>query len=945
MEYEAFSRDLGRLEFLKHGELLYEMPVGVAIIKGKNELEIEAVNHEFLRREGYMREELTGSGIPYADYIYGEDAGIFEDKIEQCREKHSTGTMELRMRAKDGSVHREMVRCRLYCYRDAVPYYILTSWDVEEYKSREEEQSRREEQKLSSQMNEETRLDPQTKLLNKVAAGEEVSRVITENPGGVHVLFLIDIDDFKLINDTFGHIVGDTVISDISQIICGRFGESDVVARVGGDEFLVFMRNTSVEEAERQAKRLGKESAKSLIGDDGVVNVTLSIGLSVYGVNGLDYESLFAMADRAMYRTKGNGKNSYSLAGKEIGTEGRRYGKAREREVSAARMADKEFLNFAFSLLSHARDISGSLNVLIEQIGKRYGLDMVSVFEDVEERGEMLLMNYWNRHGFPCERQILPRLGESFITARPGEFVAISREEFAREGEEAGRLWRENSTIQNLAVIKFEFSGKRIGGLYLGVGEREDFTPVEKDTFCELSRVVSVFISLRNKLSDDQREIRKLRNQDALTGLYNMEAFRRKVEEYIRKRRRWQEQEHSEVYALVYVDINNFSYVNENFGQQIGDSILKEFARMLIREEYVIEACRMYSDYFIELVQGRDESEIYRKVQEKNSDFEKLQKIRYPASDMRLSAGICFIRGEDENFDTILEGANLARKAAKEQRGNGVAIYEEEMRARREDSFWITGRFYGALQKGELELFLQPKFLLRERTIYGAEALARWRTKSGEVISPLRFIPPLENMGYIVDLDFYMLEQLLRAMRRWRESGRELFAVSTNFSRKHFENGGEKFLERLLQLMQRYRIEPRYIELEVTESAVAENVDGLVRCLEKLKGMGFRIAIDDFGTGYSSLSMLMEIPADVIKIDKSFTDRISLEDQREFVVRMGQLVCVAKESVVFEGIEEEAQCRFLAERGFRCGQGYLFDRPLPLGEFERKYITKEKRFL
>ena len=286
-----------------------------------------------------------------------------------------------------------------------------------------------------------------------------------------------------------------------------------MVARVGGDEFLVFMRNTSVEEAERQAKRLGKESAKSLIGDDGVVNVTLSIGLSVYGVNGLDYESLFAMADRAMYRTKGNGKNSYSLAGKEIGTEGRRYGKAREREVSAARMADKEFLNFAFSLLSHARDISGSLNVLIEQIGKRYGLDMVSVFEDVEERGEMLLMNYWNRHGFPCERQILPRLGESFITARPGEFVAISREEFAREGEEAGRLWRENSTIQNLAVIKFEFSGKRIGGLYLGVGEREDFTPVEKDTFCELSRVVSVFISLRNKLSDDQREIRKLRTR------------------------------------------------------------------------------------------------------------------------------------------------------------------------------------------------------------------------------------------------------------------------------------------------------------------------------------------------------------------------------------------------------------------------------------------------
>lgn len=119
-----------------------------------------------------------------------------------------------------------------------------------------------------------------------------------------------------------------------------------------------------------------------------------------------------------------------------------------------------------------------------------------------------------------------------------------------------------------------------------------------------------------------------------------------------------------------------------------------------------------------------------------------------------------------------------------------------DMRKKRDEGIRITGRFYAALQRGEFEVYLQPKFLLREERVYGAEALARWRLESGEILSPARFIPALENIGYIVDLDFYILEQLLRAMRRWRDSGRELFTISTNFSRRNFENGGDDFIER-----------------------------------------------------------------------------------------------------------------------------------------------------
>lgn len=1058
MEQSMEGADLG-----KKNDLIYELPVGAAVARGGHELYLEIANREFLKATGYFADDIMERKRPFVDYIYEADVGIFEDAIEKCRENREIQSLELRVRTKDGGVCWEMLQCRLYCYRDAVPYYILISWDIHTRKGLEEELRLMDEQyrmleevtdefpfdfdvvkkrfrvpqkyrvngkvdsdrkymsfeemladvyeedraecaqaillaskekrtgtidyrmnlasegektdyswyrtvyrsivgddgqiiriigrsydvskdrKIQEQLLEEMRLDPMTRVLNKVAAGEEVDRILTQEPQGTHVLLLIDIDDFKQINDTFGHTVGDTVISDVADVIRQQFGENDLVARMGGDEFLAFMRNTTRAEAERKAEQLCGESAKRLIGDDAIVNVTLSIGLAVSGEDGDDYETLFTMADRAMYDTKRDGKNGFAFARKDsyADGDGRRRQKNAEVEQNAGREVDKEFLNFAFSLLSHARDINGSLNVLIEQIGKKYGLDFVAVFEGREEGTEMVLMNSWNRSGRIYEHHLFQQGVCIPEEVQMGQFVSVSEDVLAGDGRQFGELWRgSDEGTRHLGGVKFEFSGNRMGWMCVGVRrEGEGFHSDEASTFCELGRVVGVFVSLRSKLSDDQREIQHLQNQDMLTGLYNLEAFRERTK---RRMKRGELAENKEdgtrrVYALVHLDVNNFSYVNENFGQQVGDSILRELAKLIDSQEHVVEACRMYSDYFVELVCGSSEKEIYNKVLEENAAFEEQQKIRYPASMMRLSAGICFVRDHKESFDTIIEGANLARKQAKEQK-IGAVVYRESMRRNRDNEIHITGRFYGALQKGELELFLQPKFLLEERRIYGAEALARWRLESGEVISPGDFIPPLENVGYVVDLDFYILEQLLRVMRRWKESGRKLFTISTNFSRRNFENGGEEFIKRLEETMQRYQIERRYIEIEVTESVVVENLDCLKECLGKLEKLGYRIAIDDFGTGYSSLSVLLEIPANAVKIDKSFTDRINLVEQREFVSRMGQFILTAKDEVIFEGIEEEAQRQFLIGCGFRYGQGYYFDRPLSLEEFERKYI-------
>jgi diguanylate cyclase (GGDEF)-like protein/PAS domain S-box-containing protein len=927
--------------------------------------EYDVVQHQFFIPFKYHRNrKRLIQSREYLDYselqafIHPEDQEKYVSVIMEASQKEITGTFDFRLNT---AIGKEMPNYSWYrtIYRSImnsegkVVKLIGRSYDISLA------------QEMQKSLSEESRLDPMTRLLNKVALKTAIEEFLVKSREGVHVFFLIDVDDFKKINDTFGHAVGDAVITDIAQAISAQFAEPDLVGRIGGDEFLAFMKNTTVEEAENRAKRLCNATYKRLIGDDAVVDVTLSIGISVYNKDGEEYDMLFDRADRAMYQVKRSGKNSYNFAGKIDLEQGsmRRSKRSDEDSRCFRTAADREFLDFAFGLLAHTRDIDSSLNVLVEQIGKKYGLSYVAVCEDTidftieEDKGFsaeisarepdaeasdkaaedsiMLLTNYWSSFGIFIRQTVFPQKVES---ASCGELYIFNGREnkliesFLRNcgGELTERIYT--------AAVRFEIPGKNTGCMYVGVTQKEGFNRSEEATLCELSRIVAVFVSLRNRMREDQREIRQLQDRDQLTGLYNIEAFRKFAVQLLYKKGN-ETAETENIYAIVHLDINNFSYVNENFGQRIGNSILEEFAEFICMRKNVVEACRMYSDYFIELVRGTSREEIYQKVLEQNQMFEEKQKQKYPASAMRLSAGVCFV-DRKEPFESILEGANIARKQAKKDRkGNGLVVYEEDMRARRDEEQQIVGTFYGAMQKGEIEVFLQPKFLLKERKIYGAEALARWRTHTGEVLSPNRFIPPLENIGYIIDLDFHILEQLLRVMKHWKESGRQLFVISTNFSRRHFENGGAEFVNRLQKIMQKYEIEPSYIEIEVTESVLAENFSDMKRCLQQLSDLGYRIAIDDFGSGYSSLGVLLEIPANVVKIDKKITDRINNEEQRSFVANMGKFICSAEEEVIFEGIETEEQCRFLTECGFTYGQGYLFDAPVSIAEFESKYIV------
>lgn len=1054
----AKELDKAKQERRKLNNLIYEMPVGMAVIKGGIDWTIEAANNEFFRPAGELVRESIVNNIPLVELVYDADEDILQKAMEDCRTRKQSDEFEIRIRTKAGGTFWVMCKCQLYYYKDAIPYYIMTDWDINDRKALEDElrllnerykmleevadelpfdfdvENRKfrtpqkyfeigkikdigqeymtyqkeindiheddrnnfermiqfaankevtgfvdyrlnmsaderhpsyvwhrtyyhsiaggtgaiiriigrtydisNDQKIKERMSEELKKEPLTRLLNKVATKNEVEEFISTNPSGTHVMFLIDIDDFKKINDTFGHTFGDTVISDVASKIRSHFRVSDLVGRVGGDEFLVFMKDTTIEQANEKAESLCKLVHKRYSGDGIERVITLSVGISIFGADGTDFETLYEKADRAMYRTKRSGKNNFSFALMEDEKTPEEERTESEDEYEKRLETDKEFLHFAFSLLTHARDLDGSLNVLLEHIGKRFQLDLVSIYEYSDVEKNMMLTNFWGISDEFYRKQIFPRVIEEFERANVGEFVVISQNDQHKFPEaqknEVKRLKTPDEYMKSIAGCKFEFSGKRVGCVHFGTStEKENWTPVEISTLHELTRVISVFVTLRNKIKEDQKEIRHLQNRDKLTGLYNMDAFRRIA------RQELLESDPKKTYALIMCDINNFSYVNENFGQEIGDSILSSFAEMVLNGQGLLVSCRMYSDYFAVLVEDKDVNTIIANISVANREFEKYQNECYPSSGMSIATGIYFIRNILVDIETAIENANLARKQAKEQNKKNGIVYEPAMRQKRDEELQVSSQFHDALEDKQFEMFLQPKFDLKKNKISGAEALSRWRKPDGTLVPPIQFIPTLEKFGYITELDFYIYEQLLIYMKKWKESGKKLFTISTNFSGKHFCGDCSKFVERVTEMLRQYDIDPKYVELEVTESILVDNVESLKVCLKELKDIGFRVAIDDFGTGYSSLSVLLEIPADVVKIDKSFIDRADLEDQREFVVHMGNFIKYAKEEIIFEGIETHQQLDFLTNCNFSYGQGYLFDKPLPAPEFEHKYV-------
>jgi len=297
------------------------------------------------------------------------------------------------------------------------------------------------------------------------------------------------------------------------------------------------------------------------------------------------------------------------------------------------------------------------------------------------------------------------------------------------------------------------------------------------------------------------------------------------------------------------------------------------------------------------------------------------------------SIGITLYPNDNSDTTTLLKNADIAMYKAKETGRNNFKFFTESMHADLMEYHQLEIDIKAALDDEAFRIVYQPKVNLESRQLQGIEALLRWDCAERGEISPEQFIPVAEESGHIIPLGYWTLQSVCHAIRHWRDSGLPIVPVSVNVSARQFQQAD--FPKRVGEILDRHDIDPRWIELELTEGLLMEDTEAARQCLQRLKHIGVRISIDDFGTGHSCLNYLLRFPIDILKIDKSFVNDIGVgEDSSIIIEAIISLARSLKIDTVAEGVETQQQLEFLIENGCPVAQGYLFGHPIPRDDIQ-----------
>ncbi len=420
--------------------------------------------------------------------------------------------------------------------------------------------------------------------------------------------------------------------------------------------------------------------------------------------------------------------------------------------------------------------------------------------------------------------------------------------------------------------------------------------------------------------------LQKKMQQDELTGVYNKQHFYEIAKEMIDISDRNM--------CIAMMDITNFKVFNEMYGIENGDKILKYIASELkkIVRQYDGIVARFNADHFYMCME--------EKLFNEDNFPKRFKKTVVDNVDVSVTYGVYVVGDQkDVPVNIMCDRASMANHQKDNKSAGYIRYYTEEDRSRIVKQNEIENDMEEALEQRQFCVYVQPKYDIYKKEIIGGEALARWIHPEKGMISPGEFIPVFEKNGFIRYLDYYIWEETCRVLSDLKAKNAQNYPVSINVSRAHFYSNELK--DKLLELLEKYKLEPQDLELEITETICAEDSGVINKQIKELQDEGFKIAMDDFGSGYSSLNMLKEIPLDIIKMDLRFLD--SAENVEKSHKILGTLVDLAKSlelHVVVEGVETKEQVEFLEGLGGVCAQGFYFSRPVDSDTYEKMVISK-----
>lgn len=465
-------------------------------------------------------------------------------------------------------------------------------------------------------------------------------------------------------------------------------------------------------------------------------------------------------------------------------------------------------------------------------------------------------------------------------------------------------------------------------------------------TIILLTIPILLIVRFQKKSKMKNEEDKKTFKKDEITGLWKMDQFIFHAYNMLFEN---VNDDHNK-YSMISIKISKFRYLIETYGYSFGNEFLKilakEFIRILPEQAF---SARHSSDKFVFLIPHGEVEDIFILL---NDLYEELEYINVSNHIIRsaFNSGAYLISQDDHSVKShkyiylAIDNAEIARKKVGKDVKNQVMYFEKKMHSEFFQIKAIEDNMEYGLKSGEFTVYYQPKFNINDMSIVGAEALVRWNSKKLGFLYPDDFIPLLERNNYIIELDFYVLEQTYKLINSWMEQGIEPIPISINQSRVHITY--DNYFNRLEKLTNKYQIPKELIELEITER-VFYDADNAAEFINKLSAMEYRVSMDDFGFGYSSFNLLNKIDLATIKLDKCFISEDADETRSKVILsKVIEMADILDMGIICEGVETVTQEDLLKSVGCNFAQGYLYARPMPKKEFinavEQEYLLPIK---
>ncbi|WP_415904806.1 putative bifunctional diguanylate cyclase/phosphodiesterase [Neptuniibacter sp. QD48_55] len=444
-----------------------------------------------------------------------------------------------------------------------------------------------------------------------------------------------------------------------------------------------------------------------------------------------------------------------------------------------------------------------------------------------------------------------------------------------------------------------------------------------------------------SELEKQKHTLKRLAEQDSLTGLSNRSLFMRNLDLTIQRCR-----DHQTLAAIFFIDLDKFKQINDSLGHSTGDAVLVEMANRFIKSLRRSDLlARIGGDEFTviidQLYQQDDAAELARKlIASLEAPYEYDGHTLY----LNASIGISIYPNDGTEAIELMKNADTAMYQAKKAGGNCFNFYNKGMNQHALTWLELEGDLREALKHKQLSVYYQPQFDITSNKLVGVEALARWHHPQKGLITPDKFIPLAEEKGLIQQLGTQVLEQACQQVKSWLDQGAADLLLAVNISAKQLEH--QQLPQQVQSVLNKTDFPPRLLELEITESCILNDPEEAIRQLNQLKHHGLRLALDDFGTGYSSLSYLKRLPLTKLKIDKSFVDGLDEESDDyaicQAIIALGNSL---KLTVIAEGVEQQDQTEILRAEGCNQVQGYLFGKPMTANEFAKRYLGLNQKYM